>query len=216
MLGGGDPVQNGFGERLGGHAAMRRHHDCDQALLSAGHQRLHIAAEHGLERLLGLPFRVPRRHRPDFVEGESQLEIERLFAPQRAVIVECGDAQLGRHEIRRARCGHAGYEVGDGFLHRAVVPGRQRIGRGRGGRGGLREGRTPRAGKKHHRRQRRGQQAAAAKIKPHRRYSNTTPGGARRTASLLRRHFAPWPAIVFLMRPTMAVRIAPATPPPTA
>ena len=36
-----------------------------------------------------------RRHRLDAVEREGDLEIERLLAPQRAVIVEDGDALAG-------------------------------------------------------------------------------------------------------------------------
>jgi len=59
-----------------------------------------MSFEQCLERLLRLPFRVLRRHRLHAIKCEGKLEIERLLAPQRTVIVECGDAQLGRHEIR--------------------------------------------------------------------------------------------------------------------
>ena len=99
--------------------------------LAGRRKRFHIAFEHGLERLLVLPFRVLRRQRLDAVEGERELEIHRLLGPQRAVVVEHGDAFGGRHEIRSGVLGDAPDEIDDRFLCRAVVPRRQRIGLGR-------------------------------------------------------------------------------------
>ena len=79
---------------------MRRRHHCQQALLALVGQRLLVAGEERLERLLAFPFRMLRRHRLDAVEREGGLEIDRLLAPQRAVIVEHRDALSGRHEVR--------------------------------------------------------------------------------------------------------------------
>jgi len=70
-------------------------HDLQQALFARGGQRLHVLVQYRPERLGRFPFRMLGRHRLDAVEGERELEIERLFAPQRAVIVEGGDALLG-------------------------------------------------------------------------------------------------------------------------
>ncbi|WP_371930184.1 hypothetical protein [Bradyrhizobium sp. CCGUVB1N3] len=70
-----------------------------------------------------------RRHRLDLTEAECRLEIDRLLAPQRAVIVEYGDAFGGRNEVRAAVSRDARDEIGDRRLRRAVVPGWQRIGR---------------------------------------------------------------------------------------
>ena len=63
--------------------------------------RLHVAVEQRLERLLVLPLRMLRRQRLDAVDREGDLEVDRLLAPQRAVVVEGGDALGGRHEVRR-------------------------------------------------------------------------------------------------------------------
>src|SRR5208283_1780700 len=55
-----------------------------------------------------------------------RLDGQRLFDPQRAVIVEHGDAVGGGDEIGVARGGHAGDEIKDRLPRRAVSPGRQR------------------------------------------------------------------------------------------
>ena len=76
-----------------------------------------------------------------------ELEVHRLLGPERAVVVEGGDALGHRNEIRRSFGGHALDESNDRLFRRAVVPGRQRIGgerrgcanqHGNQGRGGLR------------------------------------------------------------------------------
>src|SRR5262249_21380737 len=64
----------------------------------------------------------------DAVDREGDLEIDRLLAPQRAVVVEGGDAFIDRDEIRAARRRHARDKIDDRRLRRAVVPGRQRVG----------------------------------------------------------------------------------------
>jgi hypothetical protein len=50
------------------------------------------------------------------------------LAPQRAVIVEHGDALRGRNEIRRAFLGNLFDKGNDGMLWRGVVPRWERIG----------------------------------------------------------------------------------------
>ena len=47
-------------------------------------------------------FRVLRRQRLDPIDRKNDLEIHRLLGPQRAVVVEGGDALVRRHEIRAA------------------------------------------------------------------------------------------------------------------
>ena len=102
MARGRDPVEHRLAEFVGRHAGVGRRHDLQQALFAGGRQRLHVLVEQRLERLRRLPFRMLRRHRLDAIEGEHDLEVDRLFAPQRAVIVEGGDALLGRHEVGAA------------------------------------------------------------------------------------------------------------------
>ena len=63
------------------------------------------------------------------VEGEEQLEVHRLLRPQRAVVVEGGDALGGGDEARPALLRHARDEVEDGLLRAALVPRGQGVGR---------------------------------------------------------------------------------------
>jgi len=71
-----------------------------------------------------------RRYRLDSVERERELKIERLFGPERAVIVEGGNP-LGTGTKSGAPCAVTrANKVDDGFFDCAVVPGRQRIGLG--------------------------------------------------------------------------------------
>ena len=61
------------------------------------------------------------------IEGKGELEIEGLLGPQRAVVVEGGDALFGRDKVRAARFGYAGDEIHDRSLRRAFAPGSQGI-----------------------------------------------------------------------------------------
>jgi len=88
---------------------------------------LHVACEQRLEGLLLLPFRMLGRQRLDAVDDEQELEVERLLGPQRAVVVEDGDAFGGRDEVRGSILRHALDEGHDRLLRRSVVPRRQGI-----------------------------------------------------------------------------------------
>ena len=68
-----------------------------------------------------------RAKRLDAVQREEELDIHRLLGPQRAVVVERGNALGGRHEVRRAFLRHLRDEFDDGLLRLAVVPGWKRI-----------------------------------------------------------------------------------------
>ena len=126
----GGPKQATFGMRMAGLRVetVNGGNDIEQALFPERHQCVLVVVEKRLERLFGFPLRMLRRHCLDAVEREGDLEIDRLFGPQRAVIVKGGDTLFDRREIRRAGRGHARDEVGDGFLHRAFVPGGQGVG----------------------------------------------------------------------------------------
>jgi hypothetical protein len=73
-----------------------------------------VAGQEGLERLLVLPLRMLGRQRFDAVEAKDQLEIHRLLDPQRAVVVEGGDAVGGWDKLRSAFAGHIGRELQSG------------------------------------------------------------------------------------------------------
>src|SRR5882724_8003455 len=83
-----------------------------------------VLVQYRLEWLGRLPFGMLLRHRPQAVERESGLKIDRLLAPQCAVVVEGGDALLDGNEVGTALGGHARDKLDDGFLGGAVVPGR--------------------------------------------------------------------------------------------
>jgi hypothetical protein len=106
---------------------VRRRDERKQAFLACGSDRLHVAVEQRLERLFAFPLRMLRRQCPDAIHRECQLEVHRLLAPERAVIVEGGDALGNRHELCAALRRHPRGEIGDGFLRRPVIPRRQRI-----------------------------------------------------------------------------------------
>ena len=152
---GREPVGDDLGELVHRHAGVGHRDQLDQALFAGRGQRLHVAVQHRLERLLGLPAGVLRRQRLDAVEHEGELDVHRLLDPQRAVVVEGGDALVGRHEVRSALRGDAGDESRDRRFGRAVVPGRQRIGLCERGIG------AQQSGQRGHHRERREQHTAA-------------------------------------------------------
>jgi hypothetical protein len=62
------------------------------------------------------------------VEGEDELVVQRLLDPQRAVIVERGDALGRRYKVESTLLGHPRDEIDYRLLNGAVVPRRQGIG----------------------------------------------------------------------------------------
>ena len=111
MPGGRDPVVDDLLEFVGRHAGVRDHDDFGDRPLAAGERAFHVALEQRRERLLVLPLGMLRRERLDAVEREEELEIHRLLAPERAVVVERGDALGRRHKVGRTFLGHLGDEV---------------------------------------------------------------------------------------------------------
>ena len=66
------------------------------------------------------------------VERVERLKIDRLLGPERAIIVEGGDAVLGGDVVVRGWIGHRLDKFDDRRLGAGVVPRRQRIGEGGG------------------------------------------------------------------------------------
>ena len=128
MFRGGDPVLDDLLELLRGHAGVRGHDEFHERVVAAGERGFHIALEQRGERFLGLPLGMLRRERLHAVEREVELHRHRLLAPERAVVVERGDALGDRHEVRRAFLRHLLDEVDDGLLGLAVVPRWERVG----------------------------------------------------------------------------------------
>ena len=124
---GRQPVRDDLLELRGAHAAMRHRNQFDQSLFAGRGQCLHVAVQHCCEGLLGLPFRMHRRHRLHAIEREGQLHIHWLLDPERAVIVEGRDALVDRYEVRTALRRDTRDKVEDRRFRRAVVPGGKRI-----------------------------------------------------------------------------------------
>ena len=72
------------------------------AFSPGGGHRLHVAFEQRLERLLVLHSGCCGASALTRSSAKSDLEIDRLLGPERAVVVEDGDALGGRHEVRPA------------------------------------------------------------------------------------------------------------------
>ncbi|MNF69994.1 hypothetical protein D3C84_518930 [compost metagenome] len=128
MAGLGQPGLGVVIEGFGGHPGVGGTENFHHAFKATGSQGLVIVFQHGLEGLGGFPFRVLRCGALDFLEGEQQLEVHRLLAPQGAVIVEHGNAVLGFDEVLAALICHGLNEFDDAFLRRAIIPGRQWFG----------------------------------------------------------------------------------------
>jgi hypothetical protein len=113
---------------------MCRGDDRDRSLLAGRPKRRRVTFEHRLEGLRVLPFRMLWRQRLDPVQRVGELHVDRLFDPQRAVVVERGDPLRWRNEVGRSFPGHVSDEGDDRLFRRAIVPRRQRIGLGDGNR----------------------------------------------------------------------------------
>jgi hypothetical protein len=102
-------------------------HELEDRFLALGERVLHVTPQERGEGLLVLPLGTMGGHRLHAVEGEQDLEVERLLRPERAVVVERGDALGGRHEVGRTRLRDALDERDDGLLRSRVVPRGERI-----------------------------------------------------------------------------------------
>ena len=123
----GDPLEHGLPEFLGGEAGVRGRHDLEHALLAHQGELGAVVGQHRAERLVVRHSGWRADHRLDAIHGEDGLEIHRLLGPQRAVIVEGGDALGHGHPVAAAGRRGARHEIDDRLLVRAVVPRRQRI-----------------------------------------------------------------------------------------
>src|SRR5439155_4643821 len=97
---GREPFSDDSGKFLGAHAAMANRHDPHEALLTRSEQRLLVARKHSGEWLLLFPFRMLRGERLYPVNGEGELEIDRLLGPERPVVVEGRAALVKPNEGR--------------------------------------------------------------------------------------------------------------------
>ncbi len=90
------------------HAGMGHHDQFDHAVLTGFGERLHVPVEHRLERLLVLPFRMQRAPCA-FTRSSAKASWTYIGCshPQRAVVVEGGDALVDGDEVGPALRGDA-------------------------------------------------------------------------------------------------------------
>jgi hypothetical protein len=85
-------------------------------------ERLEVAFGRRGNRRIRREGRISGRHGPRRVQGELRLEIDRLFGPQRPVVVEHSDARRRRHVVLAGGIGHGAHERDDARPGCAVVP----------------------------------------------------------------------------------------------
>ena len=122
MLGRFQPLLCDRLELVVAHAGMGGSNNLGPILLGKRRQRARITRKHRLEWLFGFPFRVRRSERPYSVEREHRLGEERVLDPQCAVLIEGGDAILGRHVALTGLVGCDPHEIDNRLLSRAIVP----------------------------------------------------------------------------------------------
>jgi hypothetical protein len=83
---------------------------------------LAVARENHLEWLDVLEFRVLLHHRGHPVEAVDDLRIDRVFDPERAILVKGGDAFFGLHKLRACPVGRGLDEVEDRLFCGTIVP----------------------------------------------------------------------------------------------
>jgi hypothetical protein len=122
MFRGADPVLGDPLELLGGVSGVGGHHQFQERMFAAGKERFEVALDRGLERLFLFPLRMLRRERLHPVDGKKELEIGRLLAPQRSVVIEDGNPLSRHHELLAAFLSNLFDELDDGLLRRGIVP----------------------------------------------------------------------------------------------
>ena len=127
VFGFGEPLFHLGLELFRGHARERGHQDFFKVWHGEFPDGLAVAGNDGLERLNVFQFRFFFHERTDPVKAIHHLGIHRMLDPERAVLVERGDAFLGRDKIRAAGFRGRFDKVHDGLFRRAVVPRGKRV-----------------------------------------------------------------------------------------
>src|SRR5690606_10107854 len=111
MLGRGDPVVDDPAELLDGHARVRRRDEVDDPTLAEGRERGTVAVDHGGVRRGTAPLGVLPGEGPDAVADEGGLDVDRLLAPEGAVVIEDGESFFDGDEVGPALVGDPADEV---------------------------------------------------------------------------------------------------------
>jgi hypothetical protein len=101
---------------------MHRRDNVDQRMLTVRKTSLEVARQHRFDRVYVLPFAVLRCHGLNLVESEEELKRKGSLRPQRAVIVEGGEAFFRRDIVWAAGLRDACDAVEDRLLGLAIGP----------------------------------------------------------------------------------------------
>src|SRR5271154_1016838 len=123
-----EPSARNLGELLIRDSRMSREGQLIERLQAEPEQNIVIVFENRLERLPLGHRRVLGRQFLHAAEGEIELNLKRLLAAERAVVVEDGYALGWRREPGASLIGHTRDKVEDRGFRGAVVPGGKRLG----------------------------------------------------------------------------------------
>ena len=117
-----NPIPDNVQECFLTHPGVGKADDFGPILFRQAPQGWKIAGQHRPERFYGILFRLFQCQGPDAIEREHGLGVERLLHPERAVLVEHGDAILDRDEGLAGRVSRYTNEVQDRSLGRPLCP----------------------------------------------------------------------------------------------
>src|SRR5439155_7117710 len=127
MLSGPEPRANHPIELVGRDVGVGRQRNLEQDLLAERRERLHVVLEERLVRLAFAQRRVIGCELLQTMLREEQLNLHRLLAPERPIVVERRNALSRRHEVRAPFLRYTSDEVDDSRFRNARAPGRQWI-----------------------------------------------------------------------------------------
>jgi hypothetical protein len=124
-----EPIAHRRVELTGRHPAVRGDHHLTQPFVAVGHECLCIAIHDHLVRLTIAKLGMGIQERRDARKRVHDLDVHRLLAPQRAVVIKDGDAIGDGNKLLPGRVGDTTDEAHDDSLRRVVAPARKRIDR---------------------------------------------------------------------------------------
>ena len=125
-----EPIDGRLAKLVDRHARVRGEPRHESLFLREGRDGLEIFLEERLVRLRRPQLGLESGEMLELIQGEEHLHLHRVFAPQRAVVVERGNALRRRHIIAAAFACHAPDQVEDRLFRGAVIPGRKGVSHG--------------------------------------------------------------------------------------
>src|ERR1019366_577403 len=128
ILGRRQPLLHNLPEYFGSHSSVSGGEDNFPIRFGKPGHRLTVVREYSLERLLFFPFGMPVSNFAHPVQSKQGLSIQRMFDPDRSILIESGNAILGLDILAAGLVCHFFDEGNDRLFRRPVVPRRKRGG----------------------------------------------------------------------------------------